>query len=85
MSPELLYPENFDLEDSRRTKYSDCYALGMVIYEVLSGEVPFLHYGVFAVIAKVSKGERPGRPRGEVGKCFTDGIWEILEGCWRPS
>ena len=37
MSPELLDPEKFGIpesEDNRPTRQSDCYALGMVIYEV---------------------------------------------------
>jgi len=37
MSPELLYPERFgipELEGDRPTRQSDCYALGMLIYEV---------------------------------------------------
>ena len=37
MSPELLYPERFGISQSegdRPTRQSDCYALGMVIYEV---------------------------------------------------
>jgi hypothetical protein len=37
MSPELLDPELFDIPESegdRPTTQSDCYALGMVIYEV---------------------------------------------------
>jgi len=37
MSPELLYPEQFGIpqsEGDRPTRQSDCYALGMVIYEV---------------------------------------------------
>ena len=37
MGPELLDPERFKVpqpEDNRPTKQSDCYALGMVIYEV---------------------------------------------------
>ena len=35
MSPELLDPESFGAEaHNRPTKQSDCYALGMVIYEV---------------------------------------------------
>jgi len=37
MSPELLDPERFGMpesEDNRPTRQSDCYALGMVIYEV---------------------------------------------------
>jgi hypothetical protein len=37
MSPELLDPEMFGIpqsEGDRPTRQSDCYALGMVIYEV---------------------------------------------------
>lgn len=34
MSPELLYPQTFKLDDARPTTQSDCYALGMVVYEV---------------------------------------------------
>ena len=36
MSPELLDPERFGIPGSegRPTRESDCYALGMVIYEV---------------------------------------------------
>jgi serine/threonine protein kinase len=37
MSPELLDPERFGIpqvEENRPTRQSDCYALGMVIYEV---------------------------------------------------
>ena len=34
MSPELLDPERFEASDDRPTKKSDCYALGMVVYEV---------------------------------------------------
>jgi hypothetical protein len=41
MSPELLDPERFGIpqsEGDRPTRQSDCYALGMVIYEVCSCE-----------------------------------------------
>ena len=34
MSPELLHPRMFGLDDDRPTTQSDCYALGMVVYEV---------------------------------------------------
>jgi len=37
MSPELLDPEQFGISDGRPTKQSDCYALGMVVYEVREG------------------------------------------------
>ena len=37
MSPELLDPQRFKMpgrEGNRPTRQSDCYALGMVVYEV---------------------------------------------------
>lgn len=40
MSPELLDPSRLDDPDPRPTKASDCYALGMVIYEVRPHELP---------------------------------------------
>lgn len=37
MSPELLDPSRLEDRDPRPTKESDCFALGMVIYEVRVG------------------------------------------------
>jgi serine/threonine protein kinase len=45
MSPELLDPELFGIPESegdRPTRQSDCYALGMVIYEVRARRSPFV-------------------------------------------
>ena len=83
MSPELLDPEDFGLTKSRPTKESDCYALGMVVYEVLSGQVPFASNTSPVVIRNVLKGRRPARPHGEVGRQFTGAIWGVLELCWK--
>jgi len=83
MSPELLYPERFSLEKSRPTEKSDCYAMGMVIYEVLSGHIPFSQSIQSAVIGKVLDGKRPERPKGEEGRLFTDAIWRLLVLCWK--
>ena len=85
MSPELLHPERFGFGDGRPTTESDCYALGMVVYEVLSGQVPFVQDKNLVVIRKVMDGERPGRPRGTEGAWFTDDLWRMLELCWRPE
>ena len=83
MSPERLNPNQFGLKDSRPTKESDCYALGMVILEVLSGQVPFRgDCNDFIVMQKVLDGEHPGRPRGAKEAWFTGDLWGMLEQCW---
>ena len=40
MSPELLDPSRLEDQDPRPTKESDCFALGMVIYEVRARKIP---------------------------------------------
>ena len=91
MSPELLSSDPTGPEVARLTKRSDCYALGMVIYEVLSGKPPFAPFQNLTVIMKVVQGERPGRPNGPEGARFTDDLWRTLNQCWeavpqrRPS
>ena len=94
MGPELFYPEKLGLTGRRPTKPSDCYALGMVAYEVLSGKVPFHHYKYYkgiAAIWRILNGEHPERLQGDGGLWFTDDIWSTLERCWelkldaRPS
>lgn len=53
-SPELLDPKKFNASGPRPTKESDRFALGMVIYEVRSCELPTLvspfSYGVIGVV-----------------------------------
>ena len=85
MSPELLDPE---IQDRRHTTRSDCYALGMVMYEVLSGRAPFYRYKnnqSFVIPGKVIAGDRPERPQGAEGAWFTDYVWETVERCWKPQ
>ena len=91
MSPELLDPDQFGIKDSRPTKESDSYALGMVILEVLSGQAPFKPFRDVIVMRMVIEGKRPGRPAGPEGAWFTEDLWEMLNLCWeshrenRPS
>ena len=79
MSPELIYPERFGFEKSRVTKASDCYALGMVIYETISGKLPFSGCTDLIVSLKVVGGERPRRRRK-----LKESLWKMLESCWAP-
>jgi len=86
MSPEPLDPERYELKNSRPTKSSDCYALGMVTYETISGNPPFYEYPDLIAPPKALEGKRPLR-----GVMFMDSLWNMLERCWasqpyiRPS
>ena len=77
MSPELIDPQKFGLEKGRRTTSSDCYALGMVIYETISGNLPFHEHADLTVLMKVMGGGRPTREAG-----FPRYLWRVLEKCW---
>ena len=83
MSPELLDPKKFGLPKGQPTRESDCYALGMVIYEIFSGCAPFGTDSSFAILRKIINGGRPERPEGEAGRLFTDDIWDVVELCWK--
>lgn len=55
----------------------------MTIYEVLSGQQPFVQYSAATAFWRTREGERPERPQGTQGRHFTDDIWRILELCWQ--
>ena len=80
MGPELINPEQFGLESSRPTESSDCYALGMVIYETISGNLPFHKDTDLTVFAKVIQGKRPLR-----GAKFRESLWRMMERCWESQ
>ena len=85
MSPELLDPDQFGIKDGRPTKESDSYALGMVIFEVLSGHAPFKQFRDVIVMRIVLEGKRPERPNGPEGEWFTDELWQLLIQCWETQ
>jgi len=53
MGPELFDPEHYGFQRSQLMRESDCYALGMVVYEILSGHLPYGNDNYPAVILKV--------------------------------
>ena len=83
MSPELLDPGKFGFKTKQPTKKSDSYAVGMVVYQILTGLIPFGEGDCTNIIPRVLEGERPKRPRGESEEFFTDDIWDMLQRCWR--
>jgi len=59
MSPELLDPDRFGFADDRPTKQSDCYALGMVVYEVRAEAVIPTFANVRIIYCQVLCGNHP--------------------------
>jgi hypothetical protein len=100
MSPELLDTSRPG-SGGRPTRESDCYALGMVIYEVgqsyssqwslinppqvLTGLRPFHHLSSYSPVLAVARGERPEKPRDAGSLGFSDRLWELVQWCWSES
>ncbi|CAE6507475.1 unnamed protein product, partial [Rhizoctonia solani] len=86
-APEILQ------DTTGHTEASDVYALGMTIYETVTGKVPYHGKSDTAVIqaALVNK-EHPERPEVMLNdKTSADDLWSLLTMCWsfeplgRPS
>ena len=85
MAPELLVPSRFGLGKCIPTKEADIYAMAMVIYQVLTGMIPFGKKTGPEVVIKVLGGVRPSKPSDALGLGLSDEVWELLEGCWHTK
>jgi len=85
MAPELLHPARFGLEKGVPSKEADIYALGMTVYQVLTGQWPFYPKREAEVVLVVVSGKRPPKPEnaGEIG--MTEAVWELMNECWRED
>ena len=73
MAPELFS------ECALLSKEADMYGFGMVIYEVITGTLPF---GRRRVPDLLFTTVRPDKPEDPVAIGFGQGTWEFTEGCW---
>ena len=80
ISPELIDTHQSGFKNGCPTKSSNCYALGMVIYETISGRLPFHEDADLTVLVKVLNGRRPPQDA-----CFTGSLWKMLERCWKSQ
>ena len=74
MAPELLLGQAFN-------RKVDVYAFGVLLGEVMTGEVPFLGYDYADLKRKVPRGERPSLPRYDC----PESIKRLVEDCWHTS
>jgi len=82
MSPELLHPERFGMlesENNRPTRQSDCYALGMVIYEVGDQPIRFCRRLTCDTLGFVRVPPIPGDPVGHSGRSCDHGRGSTAE------
>ncbi|KAJ7846467.1 kinase-like domain-containing protein [Mycena leptocephala] len=79
-APELLSGE-LSVSDFR----SDVYGFACVCYEILSGKVPMYEVRDASVTLKVVEGLRPTQPVPWRDNEAYNGIWEIMQECWKKE
>ena len=86
MALEMLNPGKFGKTNSRPTQPADIYALGMVIYEVLTGFYPFREqFARYQLVFLVVSSSRPTKPDNAEEIGFWNGTWELVKECWREK
>ncbi|CAE6423353.1 unnamed protein product [Rhizoctonia solani] len=78
-------PELVTVNNCQHTKASDVFALGMTIYEVLTGKVPYHEIkDVAPVILQIINRDIPTRPVSiPVGHASGDALWHLFTLCWK--
>ncbi|KIJ57940.1 hypothetical protein HYDPIDRAFT_34660 [Hydnomerulius pinastri MD-312] len=86
--PELWFPSG-EGEDHRprRSARSDIYSFGSVMFQTLSGRMPYVRYSdTVGIILAMQRGEKPAR-RAEY-TYIAEVQWDFMERCWaavRPT
>ncbi|CAE6474286.1 unnamed protein product [Rhizoctonia solani] len=82
-APELLKAR----DSGGQTKHSDIYALGMTIYEIITGDIPYhLERVEVRVMVLVVRGMPPIRPVCiPANHKSRDMLWDLLALCWKYS
>jgi len=82
MAPELLI--FVDGEPSAHSETTDIWALGMVAYELLSGNAPYSNLkNDYAVIMAISKKRLPSKPMPAGDHEIFEMMWTFCYSCWK--
>jgi TPR repeat protein/serine/threonine protein kinase len=91
-APEMLIPRVSDGKQTKASRSTDVYALGVLMWEILTGKLPF-QGSESAVLSMLIAGERPNVKLLEtlIPKEYLETITSLIERCWssdrksRPS
>lgn len=82
MAYEQICPIAPDTVCQKPNASSDVYSLGMTLYEIFSGKLPFAELRNDAqVIHAIMQGKLPER----TPNAFSDPVWKLLNQCWRRN
>ncbi|KAH7318028.1 kinase-like domain-containing protein [Rhizoctonia solani] len=72
---------------TRSTPEGDIYALGMVIFETISGTLPYEGLMMHTILYKIMSGETPGRPEAHIPTEIeqADRLWVLIKSCWAQT
>ena len=85
MAPELLLPVRFGLDRGVPSPEADIYALGMTVYQVLTGRCPFYPRKEGEIMFAVISGERPRKPENAEEIGMMEVVWGLLKECWKDD
>jgi len=76
-----------DTEPLRHTKATDVWAYGMLVYELLTGDVPFANLkNDFLVAMEIINGQKPSDPPSlSTRNSDTIALWSICQSCWERA
>lgn len=75
MAPEVI-------RETRSSKASDIYALGVILWEMASGKPPYAFLSIEQGKAMISKGEKPGDLQ-EIENTTSVAYGELIAKCWK--
>ncbi|CAI2173676.1 1064_t:CDS:2 [Funneliformis geosporum] len=78
--PAYMDPQCFTQINYKRTKKSDIFSFGMILWEISSRRVPFANLADFKVIMKIAVGDREQRVDGTPEPYF-----QLYSKCWKSD
>ncbi|KAF9789243.1 kinase-like domain-containing protein [Thelephora terrestris] len=82
MPPEILMPSVYGLDNAIPTQKGDIYALGLVVFQVLTGELPFRDIRPTELGFRLATGHRLEKPANAPAIGFSDSLWAFSQLCW---